>query len=112
MKLNPHLLDLILTSSEDLEYHAGIGLSDHLVLSCTKNWLKEDTPRFSYNKGDYAAINDNFMDIKIHRYEYRRNVDILFKCTSKPNGEIYSKISTQKEQLTSDIDDKRNYSQT
>ena len=61
---NPNLLDLILTSSEDLEYHAGIGLSDHLVLSCTKNWLKEDTPRFSYNKGDYAAINDTtLMDI-------------------------------------------------
>ena len=36
---NPNLLDLILNSSEDsisnLEYHAGIGLSDHLVLSCT-----------------------------------------------------------------------------
>ncbi|KAK2165456.1 hypothetical protein LSH36_50g07072 [Paralvinella palmiformis] len=36
---NSNLLDLILTSSEyyisNLEYHAGIGLSDHLVLSCT-----------------------------------------------------------------------------
>ena len=68
---NPNLLDLILTSSEEsvsnLEYHAGIGLSDHLVLSCTltveKNRLKEGIPRFNYNKGDYAAINDTLMVI-------------------------------------------------
>ena len=68
---NPHLFDFILTSSEgsvsNLKYRSGIGLNDHLVLSCTLtveiNRLKKGTPRFNYNKGDYAAINDNLMDI-------------------------------------------------
>ena len=63
--------DLILTSSEEsisnLEYHAGIGLNDHLVLSCNliveKNRLKEGTPRFNYNKGNYEAMNEKLMDI-------------------------------------------------
>ena len=60
-----NLLDLVLTSSEDtisnLEYHAGIGLSDHLVLSCNlnvkHNRLKEGTSRWNYHKGDYDTMN-------------------------------------------------------
>jgi len=62
---NPHLLDLILTSSEDLvtniEYNAGLGLSDHLVLSCNlmvkQKRLKDEISRLNFNKGNYEVMN-------------------------------------------------------
>ena len=34
-----------------------------LYSDCGKKRLKEGTSRFNYNQGDYAAINDNLMDI-------------------------------------------------
>ena len=61
----PHVLDLILTSDEhminSLEHHAGLGLSDHVVMSCNlsiKNTRVTDgKSRFNYNKGNYEEIN-------------------------------------------------------
>lgn len=67
----PHLLDLILSSSENainnVECHAGIGLSDHLVISCTievmQNRLTEGNPRYNYNKGNYDTMNEELLEI-------------------------------------------------
>jgi len=55
-------------SIDNLEYHAGIGLSDHLVISIliVKIKLPEEMysmSLFNYNKGDYEAINGNLIGI-------------------------------------------------
>ena len=45
----------------NLEYEAGIGLSDHVVLSYTLNVIppitKKFKPRYNYHEGDYDAMN-------------------------------------------------------
>ena len=56
-------------SIDNLEYHAGIGLSDHLVvisILIVKIKLPEEMYSmgvFNYNKGDYEAINGNLIGI-------------------------------------------------
>ena len=62
---NPHILDLILTSDDEmvnnLEYGAGIGLSDHVVLRYNINVFQSTRNkaklRFNYHKGDYKSMN-------------------------------------------------------
>jgi len=118
---NPNLFDLILTSSEDfissLEYHAGIGLSDHHVLSCTlnmeKNRLKEGIPRFSYNKGDYAAINDTLMDIDwSSKFIGMTTEEMWIYFSNELTGQMEDHIpKSVPKKNKKDMDDKRSYSQ-
>jgi len=50
-----------------MEYHAGLGLSDHAISTCnlqisSKNQKKAE-PRFQYHKGDYKKMNQNLLEI-------------------------------------------------
>ena len=68
---NPHILDLLLTNEDNMirnvEYHAGLGLSDHVVITCNlqvnSQKQKKAEPRFRYHKGDYQKMNQNLVEI-------------------------------------------------
>ena len=63
----PHILDLLLTSEDNsihnIEYQAGMGVSDHVVIiskiQVRPQAKKNEEPRYRYHKGNYQAINDN-----------------------------------------------------
>ena len=63
----PHILDLLLTRLRttvyDIEYQAGMGVSDHVVIiskiQVRPQAKKNEEPRYRYHKGNYQAINDN-----------------------------------------------------
>ena len=65
----PHILDLLLTSEDNMidnvEYQAGLGLSDHIVITCNLQVRslnrKKVEPRFRYHKGDYQMMNQNIL---------------------------------------------------
>ncbi|KAK2146255.1 hypothetical protein LSH36_622g01051 [Paralvinella palmiformis] len=50
----------------NIEYNAGIGLSDHMILSCDLNVLippvKENVARYNYHKGDYKSMNNRLAE--------------------------------------------------
>jgi len=62
-----------LTSDDDMinniEYNAGIRLSDHMVLSCDFNVLippvKETVARYNYHKGDYESMNNRLAKLTV-----------------------------------------------
>ena len=63
----PHILDLLLTNENNtvsnIEYLAGMGVSDHVAIRCNLRVRSQNQkiaePRYRYHKGDYQAVNDN-----------------------------------------------------
>ena len=100
----PHILDLLLTSEDNMinnvEYHAGMGLSDHIVMTCalqvkSPHQIKAE-PRLRYHKGDYQVMNAWSLfssilneQIKQHiprsipRKDKRRNIWMTREATAK-----------------------------
>ena len=66
-----HVLDLILASDEHminrLEHHAGLGVSDHVVMSCNLSInnlrVTDGKSRFNYNKGNYEEIINHLEEV-------------------------------------------------
>jgi len=67
---NPHILDLLFTIEDNMvsnvEHHAGLGLSDHVIITCNQqvslqNQKKVEPHHFRYHKGNYKKMNQNLL---------------------------------------------------